>query len=152
MKNHPNKIPFEYSKINEYIYIGTNQCCQMHFKKGLLAKGIKADISIEKEKIDSPLGVDYFLWLPVSDFKAPSQKQIKIGADVIKECVDNKIKVYVHCKRGHGRSPAMVAAYFIQEGMKMNDAIKKIKAKRKSIHLQKSQIAALKKFEKRVNQ
>ena len=57
MKEHP-KTKFEYSKINEYIYIGTNQCCQMHFNKKLLKKGIKADISVEKEKIDATEGVD----------------------------------------------------------------------------------------------
>ena len=33
---HPTKIPFEFSKITEYIYIGSNQCCQHHFKSKLL--------------------------------------------------------------------------------------------------------------------
>jgi len=79
--------------------------------------------------------------------KAPTQKQLLIGAKAIKEFVDNKIKVYVHCKRGHGRSPSLVAAYFILIGDNVNDAIKKIRSKR-GIHLNKEQIKALKKFEK----
>ncbi len=147
---HPKHVPFEYDKITEYIYIGSNQCCHVHFRGSLLKKGVKADISLEKEKLDSPFGVDYFLWLPVIDHKAPTQKQLMVGAKAIKDLVDSKIKVYVHCKRGHGRSPTLVAAYFILKGMKANDAIKKIRQKRNVIHLTQLQIKALKKFEKNV--
>ena len=121
--------------------------CQEHFSEKLIKKGIKADISLEKESLDRPFGATYFLWLPVKDEKAPTQKQLLIGAKAIKEFVDNKIKVYVHCKRGHGRSPSLVAAYFILIGNNVNDAIKKIRSKR-GIHLNKEQIKALKKFEK----
>ena len=110
--SHPNKIPFEFNRITGYVYLGSNQCCQVHFNEKLLKKGIKVDISLEKEHLDKPLGVDYFFWIPVKDKKAPSQKQLLIGAKVIKEFVDNKIKVYVHCERGHGRSPSLVIAYF----------------------------------------
>ena len=144
---HPKHIPFEYSKITDYVYIGTNQCCQLHFSKKLLKKGIKADISLEKKKLDSPIGVDYFLWLPVSDHKAPSMKQMLIGSKIIKKFVDNKIKVYVHCQRGHGRTPTLVADYFILKGMSLNEARKKLKQKRKVVHLTKEQINSLKKFE-----
>lgn len=143
---HPKHVPFEYSKITGYIYLGTNQCCQMHFDKILLKKGIKADISLEKEMLDSPFGVDYFLWLPVVDHKAPTQKQLLLGAKSIKNLVDNKTKVYVHCKRGHGRSPALVAAYFILEGLTLSEALKKVREKR-GIHLTKPQLKALKTFE-----
>jgi protein-tyrosine phosphatase len=144
---HPKHVPFEYNKITDYLYLGTNQCCQVHFKKSLLKKGVRADISLEKERLDNPFGVDYFLWLPVVDRKAPAQKQLLIGAKTIKALVENKIKVYVHCKRGHGRSPTLIAAYFILEGMKTDKAIKRIRAKR-DIHLRLNQIKALKKFEK----
>ena len=143
---HPKHVPFEYNKITDYIYLGTNQCCLGHFRRSLLKKRIKADISLEKEKLDKPFGVDYFLWLPVVDKKAPTQKQLLIGAKAIKNLVDNKIKVYVHCKRGHGRSPTLVAAYFIMEGFKANEAIRKIRKKRR-IHLKLAQIKALRKFE-----
>ena len=147
---HKKHILFEYNKITEYIYLGTSKCCQGHFQKSLIKKGIKADISLEREELDKPIGVQYFLWLPVTDKKPPSQKQLLIGAKTIKECVDNKIKVYVHCKRGHGRSPTLVAAYFILEGSSYKEAIKKIRQKRK-IHLTQEQITALKKFKKNQN-
>lgn len=147
---HPKHIPFEYSRINNNIYIGTNQCCQIHFKKILLKKGINADISLEKERIDYPLGIDYFLWLPVKDHSAPTQKQLELGSKAIKDLVSKRMKVYVHCKRGHGRSPTLVIAYFISEGMKYYDAAKLVREKR-AIHLTKLQINALRKFEKNVN-
>jgi atypical dual specificity phosphatase len=147
--SHPKHVPFEYNQITKNIYIGSNQCCQTHFEQSLLKKGIKADISLEKERLDAPFGVDYFLWLPVTDSKAPSQEQFLIGAKAIKNFVDSNIKVYVHCLRGHGRSPTLVAAYLILEGLKTNDAIRKIRDKR-LIHLTKVQIKALKKFEKNI--
>ena len=89
------KLTFEYNKITEYIYLGTNQCCQVHFKKALLKKGIKADISLEKERIDAPFGVDYYLWLPVTDHTAPSQKQLITGVNFIENLIKNKIKIYI---------------------------------------------------------
>ena len=142
---HPRHIPFEYSKITEYIYLGTNQCCTVHFRQSLLKKGIKADISLEKSRLDAPFGVDYFLWLPVEDKTAPSQKQLILGANAIKDLIKNKQKVYIHCRRGHGRSPALVAAYFMLEGLSVNEAIKKIK-KHRRIHLDICQIKALKRL------
>tara|TARA_Y100000310_G_scaffold339992_1_gene434384 strand:+ start:1477 stop:1932 length:456 start_codon:yes stop_codon:yes gene_type:complete len=144
---HPTKVPFEYNQITKYIYLGTNRCCQTHFSKQLLKKGVKADISLEKENLDNPAGSGYFLWLPVPDKHAPTQKQLLLGAEAIRSLVNSKIKVYVHCLRGHGRSPSLVAAYFMLEGMSFTAAVKKIRAKRK-IHLTKKQIAALKRFEK----
>lgn len=147
---HPKHVPFDYNKVTEYIYLGSNQCCQVHFKPSLLKKGVKADISLEKERLDSPFGVDYFLWLPVKDRTPPTPKQMLVGAKTIKDFVDNKIKVYVHCKRGHTRSPTLVAAYFILEGMTTTEAIKKVRLKRKVTHLTQSQIKALKRFEKNV--
>jgi len=147
---HPKEVPFEYDRITDNIYIGSNQCCRVHFEKSLLKKGIKADISLEKKRIDAPFGVDYFLWLPVTDSTAPSQKQLLIGAEIIKNFVDNNVKVYVHCMRGHGRAPTLVAAYFILKGLKTDKAIKKIRAKRQ-IHMRTPQIKALRKFDNSIN-
>lgn len=54
------KLTFEYSKINSYIFMGTNKCCQVHFKNALLKKDIEVDISLEQEKLDQPFWVKYF--------------------------------------------------------------------------------------------
>ncbi len=147
---HPKKPIFEYSKITEYIYIGTNQCCQQHFKKTLIKKGVRADISLEEIKLDKPFGVDYYLWLPTKDHEAPTFKQIIIGANFIKQLVDNNIKVYIHCEYGHARAPTLVAAYFILKGKSVNEALKLIKKKRPIIHPNKEQIKALLNFHGRL--
>ncbi|MFC1980842.1 dual specificity protein phosphatase family protein [Chloroflexota bacterium] len=143
---HSKVVPLGYRQITEHIYLGTNQCCQTHFAESLLAIGIRADISLEQERLDAPYGVDYYLWLPVVDKTPPSQEQLIIGSKTVKNLVDNNIKIYIHCKWGHGRSPTLVAAYFILEGLKANQAIRKVRDKRE-IHLALSQINALKEFE-----
>ena len=148
---HPKHILLEYNQVTEQIYLGTNQCCQPHFEESLLKAGIRADISLEKERLDTPFGVDFFLWLPVADYEPPSQEQLLIGARTLKELVDNNIKVYVHCKRGHGRSPTLVAACFILEGRSASKAIKRVRDKRR-IHLRLGQIKVLKEFERVASQ
>ena len=89
--------------------------------------------------------------LPVVDYEPPSQEQLLIGAGMLKELVDNNIKVYVHCKRGHGRSPTLVAAYFILERPSASKASKRVRDKRR-IHLRLSQIKVLKEFERVASQ
>ena len=143
-------LVFEYSKVTPLIYVGTNMCCQVHFDKSLLKQGIKADISLEDTKVDKPFGVLYYCWLPTRDHTAPTMKQLKIGVDFLKSLIDNKVKVYIHCERGHGRAPTLVAAYLISQGKRLGDAIAFIKAKRPAIHLDKRQIAILQKFKKHI--
>ncbi len=148
---HPKKPVFEYSKITNYIYTGTNQCCTLHFKKSLVKQGVRADISLEEKRLDQPFGVDYYLWLPTKDHKAPNFKQLLIGANFIKQLVDNKIKVYIHCEHGHARAPTLVASYFILEGKNVSDALNFIKKKRPIIHPNKYQIKALRNFKRNKN-
>ena len=141
----------DYSQINEYIYLGSNACCQTHFKESLLRKGIRADISMEEKRMDTPFGVKFYLWLPVKDLTAPSMQQMETGAIFLDSLVKNKIKTYVHCKNGHGRSTTLVAAYFIINGYGADETLRIIRKKRPSIHLQKSQIESLKRFERKIS-
>lgn len=139
---------FDYDKITEYIYLGTNICCEIGYSKELLNKNIVADISLEEKRIDNPFGVDYFLWLPTKDHYPPSLKQIELGVRTIDFFVKNNIKFYIHCKNGHGRAPTLIAAYFIKQGKGVEEALEFIKSKRPSIHTWDSQIKALKKYKK----
>jgi protein-tyrosine phosphatase len=147
MAKHGANINF--SKISNYIYIGTNACCQIHFDKKLLKKGVQADLSLEKERIDQPWGVKYFLWLPTTDMTPPNPKQLEIGVNFIKSLIKNKTKVYIHCKNGHGRAPTMAAAYFISTGMSVKEAMDLLKKKRPEVHLNTKQVNALKLFKKK---
>lgn len=143
-------VQFDYNQITDEIYIGTNSCCTTHFNTSLLDKDILADISLENKKIDQPFGVKYYLWLPTIDHAAPSMEALALGIQVLTFLVNNKIKVYLHCQNGHGRAPTLVAAYFISQGMSVDKAIKKIKAKRREIHIEPVQKAALEQFAKKV--
>lgn len=147
---HPKNI-LDFNYITDGIYIGTNQCCQMHFdellKKG---EGITADISLEEDRVDMPLGVEFYSWLPVEDHKAPSKSTIELGVSILENLVAKKKKVYVHCKNGHGRAPTLVAAYLIKSGKTAKEAVDFIRQKRPVIHLSDEQMNALEEFEKDV--
>lgn len=141
-------LSFDYDQITPYIFIGTNECCQMHFNKQLLGKHIAANISLEQEQIDASYGVKYFLWLPVRDHAAPTGTQLMVGANALADLVDAKVKTFVHCKNGHGRSPTLVAAYFILRGMSAEEAISFVESKRRAAHIEPPQKQVLKKFAK----
>lgn len=137
---------FDYDQITDEIFIGTNMCCLVGYAEELIKKGVFADISLEKNRIDNPVGVDFFLWLPVEDREAPTQRQLELGVETIDFFVRNKIKLYVHCKNGHGRAPTLVAAYLMHKGKNLTEAEAFIKSKRPSIHFEDVQRAALKNF------
>ncbi|MBI2141843.1 dual specificity protein phosphatase family protein [Candidatus Woesearchaeota archaeon] len=142
------KPRFEYSQITPYIFLGTDMCCQPHFKNELLKKGIAADISLREKHVDTPFGVKYFLWLPTRDHYAPAQQQLLLGASAMDMLVKHKIKTYVHCKAGHGRSPTLVAAYFVLTGKTAGNAVAAVRRKRPGIHPTAVQLKALERFEK----
>lgn len=150
---HPKRIPFEYTKITEEIFIGTNQCCRTHFDEELVSKGVTADISLEEKQMDHPAGVKFYLWLPVQDDFAPQKEQFDLGVAALEQFVNNKIKVYIHCKNGHGRAPTLVAAYLVKsQGMKPQAAVDFLKSRRPVVHLTDAQFRALEEYAERISQ
>jgi len=138
---------FEYNQIDSNVFIGTNACCQMHFKTELLDKGITCDISLEGERIDRPDGVEMYLWLPTPDHTPPSTSQVNLGAATLEEILRQNKKVYIHCQNGHGRAPTFYASYLIlKKGLSLEAAIEAIRSKRPSIHLDNEQIEFLKRL------
>jgi hypothetical protein len=137
---------FDYDKISEEVYIGTNMCCQFGFDRELLSKGVRADISLEEIKVDVPLGVDYFVWLPTLNHQAPTQEKLTFGVQSLEFFAKRTIKVYVHCKNGHGRAPALFAAYLIKTGTTVEAALAMLKEKRPEVHINEVQMAALETF------
>ncbi len=143
---HSTKI-FNFNYITDGIYIGSNQCCRMHFDSELKNKeGITADISLEENHIDMPFGVDFYSWLPVHDHTAPAPDKLELGVVVLQKLVALKRKIFVHCKNGHGRAPTLVAAYLVSKGLGVEEALKLIKKQRPTIHLWEEQVEALNKF------
>ncbi len=150
MKSCEGPIKFEYNQITKNIYIGTNMCCQGHFAKSLIRKGITADISLEEERIDAAFGAKIFLWLPTKNHNAPSTKQILHGVSALHNLEKQQIKCYVHCQRGHGRAPTLVAAYLVSKGMSLDKAIALLKKKRPVVHPNAKQRAAISKIKKQL--
>jgi len=141
---HPEIEKLEFDYIGDGIYIGTNMCCQVHFDEKLKSKGITEDISLEDKQVDTPFGVESYLWLPVADHTPPTPDQMEYGVSSIEKLVKLGKKVYVHCKNGHGRSPTLVAAYLIRaRGMTRDEAEDFIKERRPSIHIEDEQKSAL---------
>lgn len=142
-----NHTSVEFSQITDLIYLGTNLCCthKPHIQI-ILDLGISADIDLEEERQEQTPGIEVYLWLPVIDKQAPSQTQFRVGVAAIDKLVKEGKKIYIHCKNGHGRSPTLLAAYFIYKGDSLEQAIERIRIKRPEIHLEQVQIEALKKF------
>lgn len=143
---------FDYSRILDWLYVGTNACCQMHFEKELIEKGVRADISLEQERLDDPTGVEFFLWLPTTDHTPPSMDQLEMGVQSLKHFYENAIPCYAHCKNGHGRAPTLIAAFLMNvKGLTADESIAFLKERRPSIHLDEVQIAALAAYGKKLN-
>jgi protein-tyrosine phosphatase len=139
---------FDYAQITDLIFIGTNMCCQYGFSVELLSKGVLADISMEQDHTDAPIGVDYFLWLPTEQEIAPTPLDFEIGVRFIDFATVHKIKTYIHCKNGHSRGPTLFAAYLISQGKSVPEALEFIVSKRPEMHLNEVQTLALGDFEK----
>ena len=153
MVNYPKRVEHgerivDYNKIDDNIYIGTNQCCQVHFDDNLLMLGITSDISLEENRVDTPFGVESYLWLPTKDHTPPSADQLQLGARYIKNLVEEGKMLYVHCKNGHGRAPTLVSAYYILTGKTADEAIAFVESKREGAHIEDVQKEALREFER----
>ncbi|MFZ2167658.1 MAG: dual specificity protein phosphatase family protein [Minisyncoccia bacterium] len=138
---------FDYSQVTDEVFIGTNMCCQFGFAKELLTKGVYADVSLEEDKVDAPLGVEYFVWLPTVDGEAPTPDKFAFGVETLEFLAARHIKTFIHCKNGHGRAPTLFAAYLIKQGMSLDAAISLLKEKRPVIHFSESQMKGLHAFE-----
>lgn len=141
----------EYTAISDNIFIGSNMCigpnCPVHCSR-FKELGVRGEVNLEMERDESPSPcVDAYLWLPVPDHAAPTLEQLMIGTAAMNEMIARGMKVYVHCEKGHGRSPTMVAAYLIRyENKTVDEAVSTIWEKRQEIHLEEVQMKALEDF------
>lgn len=137
-------VVMDVSRITDSVYVGTNACCQVHYTRMLLDKGVAHDLSLEGERVDAPYGVESYLWLPTPDHTAPTRRTLDLGIAYIGEILRNGGKVFIHCMNGHGRAPTMAAAWFISQGKSVEDAIATVRRGRKEIHIEPAQMEALK--------
>lgn len=135
------------SRITPNLYVGGQQ-----YIKGWSAmqdEGITAVLNMrESHHDDQAKGVagEAHLHLPTRDNTPPSLDDLQRAADFIEEHVEQGGKVYVHCGLGVGRAPTAAAAYLIQSGMGVDEALAKIKHVRPFVHLTPGQYRQLHAF------
>ena len=144
---------FDYSKITDQIYIGSDLCkggvCLIHgeeFRK----LGISVELNLSRENNElPPKDIETYLWIPVTDGYTPSQEQLQMGTSLMNTAISAGKNVFVHCKNGHARSPTLVVAYLVKyNGMSLEDALRLITQKRSETHIEDNQRKALEEFVK----
>jgi Dual specificity phosphatase, catalytic domain len=120
----------------------------------LLKQGITAVINLRYEYnyasdvAELPLN---YLYLPTVDNTAPSLEHLIDGVRFITQHIARGEKIYIHCWEGLGRSPTLVAAYLVSNGMTTDEAWATIRNVRPFIRPTGSQKARLEEFEKTLN-
>jgi atypical dual specificity phosphatase len=68
--------------------------------------------------------------IPVEDFTAPSEKQLRLAIDTIDRAKRSGMGVAVHCTAGKGRTGTVLAGYFVNQGLTAAEAIEKVRGLR----------------------
>lgn len=114
------------SEITPQIYVGPEY--RLNGKIRLEELGFTHSVSLQADydSAEHGLALAHHCYLPTPVQHAPSISHLYEGVAFIHEAVEGGGKVYVHCAAGVGRSPTLVAAYFIHQGMEVNDALDRI--------------------------
>ena len=140
-------VQIQWNQITDSIIVGTNLCCTNH-ASDLYALNVQADIDLEEadKQTHVPMNVPITLQLPTPDHEAPTPDQLFAGTALLQQLTERGQLAYVHCRLGHGRSPTLVVAYLIRQGMSVDEAIAAVAAKRPEIHIEPAQREALERF------
>src|SRR6476620_6143717 len=65
--------------------------------------------------------------LPVPDMQAPTVEQLATAVETISNAKASGMAVAVHCMAGIGRTGTILAAYFVNEGMSPEEAIRTVR-------------------------
>jgi atypical dual specificity phosphatase len=87
--------------------------------------------------------------VPIPDMEAPTQEQLEICVSTIERANASSMGVAVHCTAGLGRTGAVLAAYFVKNGMKAQSAIAQVRELRPGSIETDEQAAAVAEFARR---
>ena len=119
--------------IDELLILGSSNPTTGQLKR-LYQEGFRSIISLLDERKQSPhydieeveaMGFRLFS-IPLEDFSAPMLDDFKAFLKAVHHAL-NQGKVLIHCQAGLGRTGIMAAAYWIDKGLSVNEAIKKIR-------------------------
>ncbi len=68
--------------------------------------------------------------LPVPDFEAPTQEQLRQAVATIQNSRLGNMGVAVHCAAGRGRTGTVIAAYLVSQGATAAEAIQNVRSLR----------------------
>ncbi|MCO5189487.1 MAG: dual specificity protein phosphatase family protein [Anaerolineae bacterium] len=136
-----------YSRITPTVYVGPQ--FNQRGKRALEKEGIVGDINMRIEFDDAAHGLALaeYCYLPTIDDAAPTMAHLLEGAAFAERVIGNGGKVYIHCAGGIGRAPTMAAAYFMSQGMSLDEALALIKKTRPFINIMPPQMARLRDVE-----
>lgn len=133
-----------YNRISPQIILG-GQPARRHLIK-LARAGVTGIINMRDEySYADQVGATNlnYLELPTIDDTPPTQADLQLGVDFIRNEIAQGGSVYIHCWEGLGRGPAMVAAYFISLGETPEEAWAKIRRSRPFVRPTADQMSAL---------
>jgi len=136
----------KYSRITPEIYVGPQY---RRAGKGKLSRmGIDSVVNMRLEFDDAAhgLALEHYCHLPTADDDAPTLDHLHQGVAFIRKVIADGGKVYIHCGGGIGRAPTMAAAYFISQGLKLDEAVGLIKKSRPFINIVPAQMVQLERF------
>jgi len=116
-----------------------------------------SDVSVIVSLTETPLnqalieefGFEYH-HLPVRDFTAPSQAQIRRFIALVGAARQAGKKLVVHCMAGRGRTGTMAACYLVSKGMDAAEALREIRALRPGSVETREQEEAVRRFAERM--